>query len=161
MLQSFSTDTASMCIFDFQQLKHRLVSSCDWWANRFEEIKELNKGNVIIIGLLSDGRYKYEFKEGSHFTTYTKSIVASLKCSSGRIFIGAGEDITGDDMEPDADDGYVVDIKPGNYAVQICILDDEKLGVAFLLKDTESVNHFGSQLVLSIDQDQRGRNLSH
>ncbi|WP_431089630.1 DUF6386 family protein [Paenibacillus sp. 8b26] len=45
----FTTDTATLCIFDTEALKHRLDDEPDWWSIEEDELGELNQGNVAFL----------------------------------------------------------------------------------------------------------------
>lgn len=113
---SFSTDTATLSIFDFQAIKHRINDTADWWSLPEDEINEVNKGNIIFLGLLDDGVYKVDVVDKINDPDGT----LFLKVPSGEVFIGAGEDTTGGDLEPDSSDcilGKVFKLPVSNYSV--------------------------------------------
>ena len=61
---------------------------------------------------------------------------------SGRVFIGAGEDVTGGGLEPDAAcGGLFVDLPVGSYRIQ-ARRDGARIGLAFL-PDARGSNAFG------------------
>jgi hypothetical protein len=109
-----ATDTASLIVFDLAALAHRLDDECDWWADPNEELAELKKRNVLIVGLGSDGYYDVEV--GNYAIEGAPTF--SLQAPSGTIFVGPGEEITGGGNEPDGQwGGYFVSVEPGDYAV--------------------------------------------
>jgi len=114
---SFTTDTATLSIFDLASLKHRVNDTPDWWSIPEDEIDEINKGNVLFLNLGTDGEYLVEIIDDTNQEYDTLFI----KVPTGKVFIGAGEDTSGGDLEPD-DSGYVsgeiINITPGNYNVQ-------------------------------------------
>lgn len=57
---SFSTDTATLSIFDFISLNHRVNDTPDWWSIPSDEIDEINNGNVLFFNLGEDGDYFVE-----------------------------------------------------------------------------------------------------
>ena len=114
---SFSTDTATLSVFDLSSLKHRINDAPDWWSIPDDEIDEINKGNVLFLNLGNDGDYTVEIHDdigegcGKLF----------LKIPLGKLFIGAGEDTSGGDLEPDGSDymsGIFLDLTPGIYEVK-------------------------------------------
>ena len=108
----FVTDTATLCVFDLQALRHRLHDDADWWTVPDEELKEVNDGNVAFIGLGEDGRYKLDVVE----TLDNGDGQLYLHCPSGRIFLGAGEEVTSDGLEPEAlRGGTFLALVPGTY----------------------------------------------
>jgi len=119
----FVTDTASLSIFDEVALRHRLDAPADWWADPGEEVREVNTGNVIFVGLGADGTYTASVyieagrAEGRHVLAWVE---AKVRCPSGRLFIGAGEDVVGAGAGPDMDlGGRFLDISPGVYRVTL------------------------------------------
>ncbi|MFK4304403.1 MULTISPECIES: DUF6386 family protein [unclassified Paenibacillus] len=49
----FTTDTATLCVFDTEALKHRLDDEPDWWSIEEDELGELNQGNVALFNLFT------------------------------------------------------------------------------------------------------------
>ncbi|HBB6707893.1 TPA: hypothetical protein F6U86_005168, partial [Serratia marcescens] len=54
---SFTTDTATLSIFDLVSLNHRVSDDADWWSIPEDELEEVNKGNVLFLNLGEDGQY--------------------------------------------------------------------------------------------------------
>jgi hypothetical protein len=95
---SFATDTATMCIFDVECLKHRLADDADWWSVPEGELGEVNAGNVAFLGLGCDGGYSVSVVDSP---PAARTISVRLKCPSGRFFVGVGEEVTADGLEPE------------------------------------------------------------
>jgi len=119
MAQKFTivTDTATVAIFDLAAIRHRMSDTPDWWSIVEDEIQEINEGNIAFLGLGQDGSYKIAIVDdiAADFG------VLYLGFPSGQVFVGAGEDTTGGDLEPDGSDaiqGVVVDFKPGSYLMK-------------------------------------------
>lgn len=113
----FVTDTATMCVFDLAALRHRLRDAPDWWSIEREELLETNRGNVAFVGLGSDGEYSVVYDESLDFEARVTCI---LNCPSGRIFIGAGEEVTSDGLEPEClRGGVILSRPPGSYLVKV------------------------------------------
>lgn len=114
---SISTDTATLSIFDLVSLRHRINDDADWWSIPEDEIAEVNQGNVIFLNLGIDGEYKINICDeidGQYDSLY-------LNIPSGKVFIGAGEDTSGGDLEPDNSEyisGAIVDLAPGGYELR-------------------------------------------
>lgn len=107
-----STDTATLCLFDLTRLAHRKDDTADWWSLPWDELAEVNAGNVLFLNLGADGGYNVELTTEAP----VQGFVVEIAIPSGRFFIGAGEDATGGDLEPDAAwGGAFVDVPPGNY----------------------------------------------
>lgn len=130
---SFTTDTATLTIFDLASLKHRVHDEADWWSIPEDEIYEINQGNVLFFNLGNDGDYIVTINDdldeayGPFF----------LKVPSGRVYIGAGEDTSGGELEPDGSDymaGVFLELAPGNYEFKIKKLNDN---IILSLKESE------------------------
>lgn len=120
------TDTAALVIYDLMSLKHRINDDVDWWSLPEDELEEINKGNVLFLNLGDDGAYKVHIK--SDVDEYTGSLF--LNVPSGKVFIGAGEDVTGGDLEPDDSDaisGEFITLEPGSYEVKYKKQDSDVL----------------------------------
>ena len=114
---SIQTDTATLVIYDLMSLKHRINDDADWWSLPEDEVEEINKGNLLFLNLGDDGAYKVHIK--NDVDEYTGSLFLSVP--SGKVFIGAGEDVTGGDLEPDDTDaisGEFIILEPGTYEVK-------------------------------------------
>lgn len=114
---SIQTDTAKLVIYDLMSLKHRINDDADWWSLPEDEVEEINKGNLLFLNLGDDGAYKVHIK--NDVDEYTGSLFLSVP--SGKVFIGAGEDVTGGDLEPDDSDaisGEFISLDPGSYEVK-------------------------------------------
>lgn len=114
---SIQTDTATLVIYDLMSLKHRINDDADWWSLPEDEVEEINKGNLLFLILGDDGAYKVHIK--NDVDEYTGSLFLSVP--SGKVFIGAGEDVTGGDLEPDDTDaisGEFIILEPGTYEVK-------------------------------------------
>ncbi|ENZ1219294.1 MULTISPECIES: DUF6386 family protein [Enterobacter cloacae complex] len=104
-------------IYDLVSLKHRVNDDADWWSLPENEVEEINKGNVLFLNLGDDGVYKVLIKHD--VDEFTGALF--LKVPSGKVFIGAGEDITDGDLEPDDSDVIsceLIILEPGSYEVK-------------------------------------------
>ncbi|QJU40040.1 DUF6386 family protein [Serratia marcescens] len=114
---SFTTDTATLSIFDLVSLKHRVSDDADWWSIPEDELEEVNKGNVLFLNLGEDGQYTVRVVD--NISENYKSLF--LNVPSGKVFVGAGEDTSGGDLEPDGSDymsGEFLILDIGNYEVR-------------------------------------------
>jgi hypothetical protein len=114
---SIQTDTATLVIYNLMSLKQRINDDADWWSLPEDEVEEINKGNLLFLNLGDDGAYKVHIK--NDVDEYTGSLFLSVP--SGKVFIGAGEDVTGGDLEPDDSDaisGEFISLDPGSYEVK-------------------------------------------
>lgn len=135
---SFTTDTATLSIFDLSSLKHRISDAPDWWSIPDDEIDEINKGNVLFLNLGSDGDYTVKIHDDID-VSYDSLF---LKVPSGKVYIGAGEDTSGGDLEPDGSDympGVFLDLEPGSYEVKFKKEDDNV--ILSVRKGEDNVNN--------------------
>jgi hypothetical protein len=101
-----------MCVFDLKAIKHRLHDDADWWSIPAEELEEVNAGNVAFLNLGTDGVFTVDVVEEQ----CPGGVTSLLRCPSGRVFIGAGEEVTSDGLEPEGiRGGGFLEIAPGNY----------------------------------------------
>ncbi|WP_116894183.1 DUF6386 family protein [Pseudomonas syringae] len=119
MSKEFSvfTDTATISIFDIDAIKHRVSDSPDWWSIVEDEILETNKGNIAFLGLGDDGDYTIKLLDNIENETGA----LNLHFPSGQVFIGAGEDTSGGNLEPDGSDviqGKTLKFAPGDYSMK-------------------------------------------
>lgn len=134
----FVTDTATLCVFDPASLRHRLNDDADWWSIPEDEIEEVNSGNVAFFGLGRDGRYDVEVVDSFKTTN-----PINLKCPSGKIFIGAGEEVSSDGLEPEAvRGGGFLQMEPGFYELHAQFVGNSTIRIAFLRTSEFSVNSF-------------------
>lgn len=115
--RSFSlfTNTATVCVFDPAGLRHKLADDCDWWSIASAELAAVNAGQAAFFNLGSDGVYDVAL----HGALAEAQASVQIAVVSGRIYIGAGEDVSGAGLEPDAAcGGLFLDLPAGNYCVQ-------------------------------------------
>lgn len=132
------TDTATLAIFDLQAMRHRMTSTFDWWSIQSDELLEINEGNITFLKLGEDGKYVVRVVDDLRNPVGG----AFLKVPSGVVFIGAGEDTTGGDLEPDDSDavqGAFIELTIGSYYIKFGI-DNEAIYLAFLPSDTTRNN---------------------
>lgn len=146
----YITDTATIAVFDIQSLKHRLDDIGDWWTIPEDEVLELNEGNLIIAALPGDGKYSGTIVDGD-ITDFEHCLSANLDCPSGDVFVGAGEHITGEEMEPKDWPylrGAMVRLDPGNYKVSLHLNEGFKIRVRFERNSEALKNSFDWPLEL-------------
>ncbi|MBD8499685.1 DUF6386 family protein [Paenibacillus arenosi] len=132
---SFSTDTATLAVFDLEAIKHRINDSADWWSIPEDELDEINQGNIIFLGLGSDGAYSVDILDS--MSDCDGSLY--MKAPSGHIYVGAGEDTTGGDLEPDGSEymsGIYLKLEIGNYLVRFK-REDNVIKLSFSLADRD------------------------
>lgn len=145
----FVTDTSSICVFDLGSLKHRLNDDADWWCWPPEEqVSELNAGNVAFIDIGGDGGYVASLQFSP---LVNPQIEAHLSCPTGRVFIGAAEEVTADGLEPDCTRGGIfLSIPVGNVILQVERgLEEGALRLALLLAVEAATNKFTQPLRLT------------
>ena len=137
-LVTIVTDTATVCVFDPALARHKLDDDCDWWSIPGAELAAVNAGQVAFFNVGGDGAYDialYAELAEPHASVH-------LAVVSGRVFIGAGEDVTGGGLEPDtACGGLFMDVPAGRYRVQ-ARRDGARISLAFV-PDACSSNAFG------------------
>ncbi len=115
------TDTATLCAFDEATLDHRRTDSADWWSDPREELREVNQGNALIVAMGTDGTFLINVSfEAPHKNDYP-SVQARLRCVSGRVFVGAGEQVVGGDLGPDPayEGGQFIDTAPDTLLITV------------------------------------------
>lgn len=135
---SITTDTSTLSIFDLESLKHRLEDTPDWWSIPKDEIDETNKGNVIFLNLGEDGIYDIEICD----TLKEDFMSLFINVPSGSVFVGAGEDTTGGDLEPDDSEyisGKILNIPAGKYEIRFS-KQDRNIKIMFLKSLTSNNN---------------------
>lgn len=143
----FVTDTATLCIFDLAALKHRMDDDTDWWSIPADELAEVNLGNVAFVGLGGDGLYDVRILPA---VSEPARLALKLACPSGRVFVGAGEEVTSEGLEPECvRGGTFVDLTPGSYVVYVARLGVATLGIAFSGSQGEAKNSFNKPLSLA------------
>ena len=138
MIVEFSiiTDAATLAIFDLKALRHRMSDAFDWWSIQKDELFEMNEGNVAFLNLGSDGKYQVKVVEDLPGV----SAGVYLRSPSGEFFVGAGEDTTGGDLEPDGSDaiqGRSIKLNAGNYLLKFYRSGDV-ISLAFLPSEMSS-----------------------
>ncbi|RBP41369.1 hypothetical protein DES53_107200 [Roseimicrobium gellanilyticum] len=135
---SFVTDTSTLCVFDLEALRHRLHDDADWWSIPEDEVAEVNLGNVAFLGLGKDGRFDVRLVDEVH-----NGICVMLKCPSGRMFIGAGEEVTGGELEPEAvRGGGFYRVEPGTYVVHAALVVPNQIQLSLSRTVNSPVNRF-------------------
>jgi hypothetical protein len=129
-----------MCIFDIASLKHRLEDDVDWWSISDDELEEVNRGNVAFLNLGSDGKYSFTFVEEVQYP----QLEMNLHVPSGRLFVGAAEEVTADGLEPESvRGGMFVDAQPGEYTLRVS-RDGTEISLSLHLAHGSKRNEFDS-----------------
>ncbi|MDH3641474.1 MAG: DUF6386 family protein [Gammaproteobacteria bacterium] len=147
-----STGTAAFCVFDLEAMTHRLADSCDWWSVERDELAEINAGNCLIFGTGYDGGFDFDITQGRGLASPDVEVV--IRAPSGRIYVGAGEDISGEDDQPEENSEYYrglfLNVERGNYVVTVK-RTGATIGVGLERTNREAVNHVAQQLRLADD----------
>jgi hypothetical protein len=101
---SFSTDTATLAIFDQEVLCARINDRGDWWIGNPLGISEVQTGDMALVGLGGDGSYRVRVTDGPLTAAerdYAIEVTATLgvRIASGRFFVGQGEALPGEGFQ--------------------------------------------------------------
>lgn len=131
------TDTATLCLYDLAALKHRFEDTSDWWSIPEDELSEVNAGHCLFLNLGADGVYEVEWSledaevESDSDDVVKREKVYHLQVPSGHVYLGAADDVTGGELEPDETcEGVMFQLNPGNYA---CIISREASRIAIVM----------------------------
>ncbi|GFR65824.1 integrin [Elysia marginata] len=142
----FSTNTATLAIFDPEALAHRINDDIDWWSDPYEELDEVNLGNLMLIGLRSDGIYTLNIERCEQ--SQPSKLQALITCKSGKLFFGPGEEIPGGDFAPfkrPLTVGELFDFPVGTYSVNLEFRENE-INVFVCEVMGDAINKFERQL---------------
>lgn len=127
----FDTITACMAVFDPECLAHRADEFTDWWTAPKPELDEVRAGNCLFIDLGAEAVYNL-FVHDDELPQPSNSVVANLRCRSGRIYLGAAEDVISSNTGPgDGQGGMFVEVAPGNYMVSVSAVPPANVHVSF------------------------------
>ncbi|APO47124.1 hypothetical protein BS614_25760 [Paenibacillus xylanexedens] len=145
------TDTATMCLYDLAALKHRVEDTSDWWSIPADELAEVNAGHCLFLNLGADGVYEVEWSMQDVDADVDPERVAErgkvyhLQVPSGNVYLGAADDVSGGDLEPDEScEGVLFQLKPGNYA---CIISREASRIAIIMTPSIQGNNTLDELI--------------
>lgn len=141
------TDTATMCLYDLAALKHRVEDTSDWWSIPADELAEVNAGHCLFLNLGADGVYEVEWsmQDVDAERVAERGKVYHLQVPSGNVYLGAADDVSGGDLEPDEScEGVLFQLKPGNYA---CIISREASRIAIVMTPSIQGNNTLDELI--------------
>ncbi|RAJ03103.1 hypothetical protein DET54_101298 [Paenibacillus pabuli] len=122
----FFTDTAALCLYDLAALKHRVEDTPDWWSIAEDELTEVNAGNCLFLNLGEDGQYEVKWSLDDAGKELETAQVYHLRVPSGNVYLGAADDVTGGELEPDEScGGVLLQLNPGNYACTVTKEDNQ------------------------------------
>jgi hypothetical protein len=101
---SFSTDTATLAIFDQEVLCARIDDEGDWWIGNPLSVSEVQAGDIALVRLGGDGTYRIRVTDGpltADERDYANAVTATLgvRIASGRFFMGQGEALPGEGFQ--------------------------------------------------------------
>lgn len=124
------TGTAALAVFDPSLLDHRRTDYADWWSDPDEELAELARGNVLIVALGSDGSYAVTVDAPA---PPVQGAVTARVASTGRLFIGPGEELPGQHSEPGtALGGRFLEVAAGTLQVGFSLLGPGQVAITLL-----------------------------
>lgn len=123
-----ATDTATLAVFDPARLRHRLGDPADWWTWPAGVLVDLNKGNIMPVDLGADGVYEVtiHLNEERPDVRSVNAISGFIACEGEEVFIGPGEEITADGLEPG---GFRLPCRAGTYRVWVAAKSWDELEV--------------------------------
>ncbi|WP_405153506.1 DUF6386 family protein [Paenibacillus sp. FSL K6-0108] len=124
------TDTAALCLYDLASLKHRVEDTADWWSIAEDELAEVNAGNCLFLNLGEDGQYEVQWSLDESVKEVEIELLYHFRVPSGTVYVGAADDVTGGELEPDDScGGMLLQLEPGNYACRIT-KEDNQISIA-------------------------------
>jgi len=139
----FKTDTATLVVFDPACLEHRLNDEFDdWWSDATEEVAEINAGNVLFVSTGADGTYEVSIFDTEQ-PVLTNTVHATLRCVSGHVYVGAGEQVPAGGIRPSTEyGGALLTLAPGSYAVTVAHPVAGQLVVSIVATRADAKNAF-------------------
>jgi hypothetical protein len=149
------TDTATLCLYDLAALKHRVQDTSDWWSIPEDELAEVNAGHCLFLNLGADGVYGVEWSledvevdldvDSDQGRVAERGTMYHLQVPSGHVYLGAADDVSGGELEPDEScEGVLFQLKPGNYA---CIISREDSRISIVMKPSMQGNNTLAELI--------------
>jgi hypothetical protein len=115
---TFVTDTSTLCVYDLKALEHRRDDDADWWVwPEAVQVAEVNSGAAAFVDLESDGRFEGTLGDTLGVDSQLRLL---LSFPSGKVFIGAAEEVTSEGMEPTCSrGGLLLEKTPGTYVLEM------------------------------------------
>ncbi len=137
----FTTGTATFAIFDPALLQHRCEDADDWWSVPWDEVAEINRGNMLTVALGSDGAFTVHVSREPF--SGTAQVQALIACASGQIYMGAGEQLPGGGLAPsDKYGGRFIQLPHGTYFARLVRTAHDKIALNLERVEREPRNHF-------------------
>lgn len=153
----FSTDLATLVVFDPEELRHRVRESSTWWRGEpIHELDEVVDARIALFPLGKEGSYRVDLRRGELSEAELELAVGSqtgqgIKVSSGQVFVGAAERLPGEGrgsiISAIPGTGAVLEVEPGEYALEVWVLhwrDDD----AYYDEDGEVVSGAPADFVI-------------
>jgi hypothetical protein len=143
----FTTGTATFAVFDPSLLQHRLDDAADWWSVPWEEVIEINHGNMLTVALGTDGHYTVHLtpERGKGLA----GIEAVIVCESGTLFIGAGEQLPAGGLQPSGKHGgRFLELAKGTYRATLSRDSHSALRLSLERVESPPQNRFDDSPVL-------------
>ncbi|GAB3254903.1 DUF6386 family protein [Chitinimonas naiadis] len=144
----FSTESATLCVYDLGALKHRLDSEEDWWSWPVAtQLQEANAGHVLFVDVGADGAHDghIQFEPLAHF-----ALEGWLNCPTGRLFVGSADEVTAEGKEPEcAFGGLFVSVPVGAVHLQLARSMTGTLQLALLTNQKFTSNRYTRPLRLA------------
>jgi len=139
---TFTTDTATLAVFDPASIAHRASDDADWWSVPTFEIQEINAGKVLFAALGADGTYNCKIFRGAVGKAKLEGLI---DVQSGCIYIGAGEEVPGAGYGPSTRyGGVLISFQCGCCKVQVTNGDSSELLIYLSSTTHAAQNSFSS-----------------
>ncbi len=130
----FSSDLGSLVVFDPASLQHRVREERRWWrVDPLSSLPEQREGRVAILPIGREGSYRVSLQPAEVLSERDAALAVgsvsgfSLRVSSGEVFVGAAEWLPGDGhgarISHIPDTGALLQVEPGDYALEAWVLD--------------------------------------
>jgi hypothetical protein len=130
---SFSTDKASLVVFDPEVLQSRIRAKADWWERQPQHVvEEVAEGQVGVFSIGRHGSYRTALRVGSGLSEAELPFAVAtaeghgLLVTSGQVFVGAAERLPGEgrgkSMSQIPDTGELVEVALGTYEITVHVL---------------------------------------
>jgi hypothetical protein len=125
----FTTDAATLAVFDPATLADRIEDEEDWWAMDFHQLPEVAAGKIALVGLGGDGTFRLRISDTdlapAERAYAREKLKLGVEVISGGLLVGAGELLPGGGYTVSFDDypGFVVPAPNGSYQLEVYSID--------------------------------------